>query len=278
MQAVALIIFLAMDSNDPAVRNELQKLDGTWKVVAMEADGKKFAEKDVPFETVVFKQGKIDAERERKKVAAVMTFELDVSKSPKTIKVQEEGTKKKQLINGIYSLDGDKLRICLIHKGPAPSEFKIGPDNSGIILELKRKEAAAKDKDDDPMEGKPAKNGLDALMKAMESFRKELPPPQGLNEMNGLGVEDVDGNVNPDSHLAGIGKRLGAKTRADCMVLLTYLTDRDPKIRRIAVFAIEGVVNAYPSGLSSSDIEKLDSDRHLAMVKAFIAGIEKLPK
>jgi hypothetical protein len=146
------------------------------------------------------------------------------------------------------------------------------------LMEVVRKEAAAKDRDDDPMEGKLSKNGLDALMKAMESFRKELSPPQGLAEETGRGVTDVDGNVYPGNHLAGIAKRLGAKTRADCMGLLTYVTDRDPKIRHIAVYAIESVVKAYPNGFSLSDIDKLDSEGHREMVKAFLAGIEKLPK
>ena len=56
MQAVALIIFLAVNTDDAAIRKEVQRLDGTWKVVAMEAEGKKVAEKDIPFETVVFKR------------------------------------------------------------------------------------------------------------------------------------------------------------------------------------------------------------------------------
>jgi hypothetical protein len=116
------------------------------------------------------------------------------------------------------------------------------------------------------------------ILKAMDGFRTRLPEPQGLGEMNGLGVADIDGNVHPDSHLTGIASRLGARTRADCMVLLTYLKDRDPKMRRIAAFAIEGLVKVYPGGMSSDDMEKVDSDGHRKMVRAFIAGIEKLSK
>src|SRR3954467_2734886 len=116
------------------------------------------------------------------------------------------------------------------------------------------------------------------ILKAMDGFRTKLPEPQGLGEMNGLGVADIDGNVHPDSHLTGIATRLGAETHADCMVLLTYLKDRDPKMRRIAAFALEHLVRAYPGGMSSDDMEKLDSDGHRKMARAFIAGIEKLPR
>jgi hypothetical protein len=99
----------------------------------------------------------------------------------------------------------------------------------------------------------------------------------GLNEMNGLGVKDIDGKVYPDSHLNGIATRLGVTTKAECVALMTYLKDPDPKIRRIAAFAIEGAVKAYPGGMSSSDIQDVGSDGHRKMVKAFTAGIEKLP-
>ena len=118
----------------------------------------------------------------------------------------------------------------------------------------------------------------DDVLKAMNGFRTKLPEAQGLAEMNGTGVPDIDGTVRPDSHLAGVAKRLGVTTRAECMALLTSLTDPDPTMRRIAAFALEGVVTAYPGGMSSDDIQKVGSDGHRTMVTAFIAGIEKLPK
>jgi hypothetical protein len=117
-----------------------------------------------------------------------------------------------------------------------------------------------------------------ALMKTMDGFRKQLPEPVGLGEMNGLGVEDINGVSHPDSHLKGIATRLGVKTKAECLVLLTYLKDKDPKMRRIAAFALEGVVNAYPGGMSSEDMQNVESAGHRKMVQAFLAGIEKLPR
>jgi hypothetical protein len=121
-----------------------------------------------------------------------------------------------------------------------------------------------------------AEDNTEVLMRTMDGFRKKLPEPHGLGEQNGLGVADINGNTHPDSHLNGIAKRLNVKTRAECMALLTYLKDPDPKIRRIAAFAIEGVVKAYPGGMSSEDMQKVDSDGHRKMVQAFIVGIEKL--
>ena len=117
-----------------------------------------------------------------------------------------------------------------------------------------------------------------ALMKMMDGYRKKLPPPEGLNEMNGRGTPDVDGKVHPDSHLHGIAIRMRVKTKAECMVLLTYLKDKKVSIRYIAAFALENILNAYPNGLSGDALDNLDSDAHRKMVQAFVAGIEKLPK
>jgi hypothetical protein len=115
-----------------------------------------------------------------------------------------------------------------------------------------------------------------ALMKSMDGFRKKLPPPQGLGEMNGVGTPDIDGEVHPGSHLWGIATRMEVKTRAECLILLTYLKDRQLKIRHIAAFALENVVKAYPNGFPAGAHDELDSDQHRRMVLAFVAGIEKL--
>lgn len=117
-----------------------------------------------------------------------------------------------------------------------------------------------------------------ALMAELDGYRKKLPEPQGLGEMNGTGVPDVDGVAHPDSHLKGIANRLNVATKAECHVLLTYLKDKDPKMRRIAAFALEGVVKAYPNGMSSDDVQDVESDGHRKMVAAFLAGIDKLPR
>lgn len=62
------------------------------------------------------------------------------------------------------------------------------------------------------------------------------------------------------------------------MALLTYLRDPDDNLRYVAAFAIEAAVKAYPGGMSTNDIQKLDSEGHRTMVAKFVAGIEQLPK
>lgn len=113
------------------------------------------------------------------------------------------------------------------------------------------------------------------LLKMMDGFRKEVPPPQTLSEQNGRSLKDVDGKNFLLSHLTGVARRLGVKTKAECLVLLTYLKDRDPKIRFIAATAIENVVHAYPHGMSLNDILEIDSDRHREMIRRFVDKIDK---
>ena len=113
-----------------------------------------------------------------------------------------------------------------------------------------------------------------ALMKTMDGYRKEIPPPQTLSEMNGFSLKDIDGKDVLLSHLGGIARRLGVTTKAECLVLLTYLKDPDHKLRFIAADAIENVVHAYPEGMSLSDTQKIDYDGHREMVRRFVEKLE----
>jgi hypothetical protein len=124
-----------------------------------------------------------------------------------------------------------------------------------------------------------AEERTDKLLKTMEGYRKTFPEARGLGEMNGFTVgPGKDGKTYTLTHLNGVANRLGVKTRAECMALLTYLKDPDDKLRHVAAFAIEAAVKAYPGGMSTSDIKDVESEGHRNMVKAFTAGIEKLPK
>lgn len=130
----------------------------------------------------------------------------------------------------------------------------------------------------DPKQKELASNDSHALMKTMDGFRVKLPPPQDLNEENGCGTPEDDGEVHPDSHLWGIASRMGVKSKSDCMILLTYLKDPKVKIRHIAAFALENVVKVYPDGFPAGSLDKLDSEQHRKMVLAFVEAIEKLKK
>lgn len=192
-----------------------------------------------------------------------LVYGLAVDPEHKHLTLKDRGSRPKAVL-AVYDLDGNALRICYAD-GPdrdttRPTDFTARVGSNRVLLTLKR-------------EGP----GPERVMRLMDGFRTRLPEPQGLGEMNGLGVADIDGNTHPDSHLRGVGVRLGVQSRAECMALLTYLKDRDPKMRRIAAFALDDRLRAFPHGMSSGDLQDLESDGHRRMVDAFITRIAKLP-
>jgi hypothetical protein len=117
---------------------------------------------------------------------------------------------------------------------------------------------------------------LAKLIQAMEDFRTMLPAPRGLGEVNGFTIKELGPYTT--SHLSGVANRLGATSRADCLILLTYLKDADPKLRFIAFNAIYQVVDGYRNGIASDMDNILDTrtDGHLQQVRRFVELIDKL--
>ena len=46
--------------------------------------------------------------------------------------------------------------------------------------------------------------GVTGLLKTLEGFRTELPPPANIGEMNGFMVKEADGKTVLLSHLSGV--------------------------------------------------------------------------
>ncbi len=263
-----VILLVAVAAHAPA--RDTPNIQGVWVTTATETEGKPVAREKLAELKVVIGDGRLEYVYVGKpgEPNLVYALELDPTSNPKRLTMTPVGGLKATPVLGIYSLDRGTLQICFADgegrdtPDRRPKAFTTAAGTRQVLVTLKR----------DPA-GDPGR-----VMRAMDGFRKKLPEPVGLSEMNGAGVDDIHGVTHPDSHLDGIAARLGVTTRAECLALLTYLKDPDPKIRRIAAFAIEGVVKAYPSGMSSDDIHKVDSEGHRRMVAAFIAGIEKLPK
>lgn len=112
------------------------------------------------------------------------------------------------------------------------------------------------------------------LLDAMEGFRKTIPPAQGIGEENGQTFDGLGGYLN--SHLSGVARRLGVKTRIECLMLLTYLKDGDLRLRFIAIEAINQATNAYPHGWSVECVTNTNSEGHRKMLFRFLEVIDKM--
>ena len=108
------------DEPDKAVKEELKRLAGEWKIVAAEADGKPVESKAV----VTFTEdGKCTIVTPGSTTTIQTTFTIDPTKEPKQMDVLDPIRKTPH--KGIYELKGDKLRAVLQPdaNGERPTEF-----------------------------------------------------------------------------------------------------------------------------------------------------------
>jgi uncharacterized protein (TIGR03067 family) len=138
---LTVVLVVAAPAPPEKEKKDEEKIQGTWVVVSAEEGGRVDADKakDVKLvfdgETVIVKDPRRD---EKAKI------KLDPAKKPKTIDItpEEKGAPAK-VIQGIYELNGDELKLCFTKEGGTrPTEFasKPGGDVSLIVLKREKKE------------------------------------------------------------------------------------------------------------------------------------------
>lgn len=137
MLIVAAGFTMAADDakDDDAKKKELEKFQGTWKIVSIERDGKK----EEPKDSVATVSGDKFATKSGNDVVREGSLKLiDVSK--KAIDVTyTAGPDKGKALQGVYSLVGDKW--VLAYAGPDKDRPKSVPTAKGevhLVLHLER--------------------------------------------------------------------------------------------------------------------------------------------
>jgi uncharacterized protein (TIGR03067 family) len=121
-------------ASDAAVAEELAKLKGSWRAIRGQFEGEPRQESFLlTFGDAVWtKQGKTKSEKG--------LFHLNPSSEPKQIDIfKEEG--KPRWLPGIYSIEGDRLRICFGPERPEVMTTKAG--DKALFLEFRREDAPA---------------------------------------------------------------------------------------------------------------------------------------
>jgi uncharacterized protein (TIGR03067 family) len=164
------------DKEANAPQTDKEKLQGVWKLVRLEALGKVFgADKLREVGDLAINGSRLhSANREGPKIYALEnrevpsnftaltimvkrwhpTFELDTGKKPKRITITDEGPNGELKFNGIYSLDGDELRLCLNENGSDaafPGEFKTNTASTFVFTTYKREKPADDQKKKEPV-------------------------------------------------------------------------------------------------------------------------------
>jgi uncharacterized protein (TIGR03067 family) len=136
--AVLVVAFLVA-ADDP--KKEIEKLQGTWKLVSLEVDGKKATKGDIKKEQKMVVEGDKFSSTVDDKHSFKGTFKLDASKKPKAVDaVVTEGEYKGKTLLGIYEVEGDTMRACYAPPGKErPTEF-VSKEGSGTYLYAYKRE------------------------------------------------------------------------------------------------------------------------------------------
>jgi uncharacterized protein (TIGR03067 family) len=130
----------ADSATNPASKAELDKLQGTWEVVRVEAAGKLLPGETTKGWTLVIDGAKYTLHEGDRTVEGVL--KLDLLTSPRAIDaVRTSGADKGKTRWGIYSLEGDQLKICFVEPDAhqRPKQFTTsGADGGQSLYVLKR--------------------------------------------------------------------------------------------------------------------------------------------
>ncbi len=123
---------------------DAEKIQGNWGAVSYVEDGQGAGEKVSADESPVrwdIKGDKLTMLADVEGASAKGSFKLDPAKKPKTIDITfppAPGSKKDQVMLGIYELDGDTLTICYaLDGGRRPKEFKSTAGSKNILIVFK---------------------------------------------------------------------------------------------------------------------------------------------
>ena len=128
----------AEPSKQDLVKQDMDGIQGTWKIVALEADGKPAPAEIVATLKFVFKDDTLACVPGEPSFTNYK-FKLDPATKPAGFSMTHaDGTQKGQTDNGIYSLDGDHLKICFCLSGKIPKEFTAKAKSGQWMYSLER--------------------------------------------------------------------------------------------------------------------------------------------
>jgi uncharacterized protein (TIGR03067 family) len=138
--AAAALLIAADDAKEAAVKQDREKMAGTWIGVSIEMDGNKLDDEAAENMSVTFDvEGKFTVKVDGDEFMTG-NCKLDPTKDPKEVDYAwtQDGVQKR--IVAIYKLDGDKLTVCGADEGDdsRPKEFASKSGSRQTQLTYKR--------------------------------------------------------------------------------------------------------------------------------------------
>jgi uncharacterized protein (TIGR03067 family) len=123
----------------PTAASELQRFQGSWRLEAWVEGGEELTAADLQKRSVFF-GANIFIFRRDGKLYQGGTIKLDPSKTPAAVNLAvREGEGKDDVLLGIYSLEGDTLKLCFDPQGQTrPEDFKPEAKGGATLITLKK--------------------------------------------------------------------------------------------------------------------------------------------
>jgi uncharacterized protein (TIGR03067 family) len=136
---LAVGLLLAADAHQQGeAAKDKEKLQGTWQVVSLEAEGEKGPAEVAKALKYIFTGDKLAIQPAEPGSSSEFTYQVDPTRKPKVIDMKvENGPDKGNTDFGIYLLDGDNLKICFGGK-ERPTAFESKPKSGTALVVLKR--------------------------------------------------------------------------------------------------------------------------------------------
>lgn len=136
--ALLPLLFVAADQADP-VKREFAALAGTWTMQALEVEGQKVEGERLQGSELTIKDGKYSVTRRGNRHETLI--KLDLAPQPKHIDMTfADGPNKDKVLQGIYELKGDMLKICrsINPDFGRPKDFSTAPGTGLFTVVWKR--------------------------------------------------------------------------------------------------------------------------------------------
>jgi len=125
---------------DEGKKADALHLDGTYKIVSGEKDGKPEPKERIEGRVVVIKGNRITGTDREKKEFFACTFKIDTSKKPYAITMTSAAPKTNEVSRGIIEQDGDRVKLCYALPGTAPpTTFSTTKNQNCFVLQKTKK-------------------------------------------------------------------------------------------------------------------------------------------
>jgi uncharacterized protein (TIGR03067 family) len=134
----AVVLMAAGNPRSERAQADVTTLQGTWKIVSLEAEGATADADQLQAPRLMIKGNAFVFSTERSEQRG--TLAIDGSKKPKTIDLTfADGPDKGKTAHGIYKIEDDTLTLCLGEVGAErPRKFVTKPKTGHVLEVLKR--------------------------------------------------------------------------------------------------------------------------------------------